>query len=136
MQWKTICRLLLISGMSATLVSCGKTITDYAVWGEFHYINKTPLSITIKVKGAINGATSVQHIILPNDSIVLKTSGITTQKTATPNGYLPPLTADSLTVIFKDTLCYKEYDKSGPILQNIDSYTYQKKGRKGLCFLF
>jgi hypothetical protein len=135
MQQKTIWKHFLIFGFSGCFFSCGKTITEYVVKGEFYYINITNQVVKVRIVDGFDKALS-NYSILPNDSLILTTSGDTHSKTSDPSGYKPGISGDTTTLIFKDSLCYSEYHFTGPILQNIDSYSYQKRGDRDYVFFF
>lgn len=137
MQQNQIWMPFLTIGISSLLIaSCGKTITDYRVKGEFRYINYLNDTVTIKIYGRINGATFDEFKIAPKDSVMLTTDGETIEKTASPENYLPAISGDTTKLVFDDTLCYVEYNRKGAILQNIKSYTYTKRGDRDYVFYY
>jgi hypothetical protein len=135
MQQKAIYQVCLAIGISLMSFTCAKTTIDYNVLGEFQYKNNMNKPITLKI---INGyhAAFAQHIIQPNDVLILKTSENSHNKQANPLYFKPGASGDTTTVFFNDTLCYSEYHYNGLLLQNINTYTYEKRGDRDYIFRF
>lgn len=119
------------------LSSCGKTMSSYVIRGEFHYINQTQGNLKILVYGQmINGSTLQTYDLQSNDSLVLYTEGETDAATADPFGYVPVISGDTTILVIDDTLCYKEFNYSGPELQNIGTYLHYKRGPRDYVFRY
>lgn len=135
MQQKTTLISFLIIGISiAFITSCYKGVKEYAVNGEFHYINKLDRNIKIQLRVEGNHTFLKEHLIAPFSTLIIKTQGNSHSSTTIPKYYTPGIYADSIKVIFSDTLCYNEYHKQGLYFQNIHAYTYNKLGDRSYQF--
>lgn len=113
--------------------SCGKTRKTYRVDGEFRYYNRLAGPVTVEIRAGLNKAFE-SHVLQPGDSMVLTTVGETdADEPAQPKSYAPGITADTAAIRFGDSFCYVEY-RSGPVLHNINSYTYQQRGDRDYVF--
>jgi hypothetical protein len=131
-KFRGIVLLLLLIAIGS---SCGKTRKSYVVKGEFRYYNKMDDTIQVLLYHGLN--TVFQSIyVSPHDSLVLHTDGEDYKTVADPMGYRPGISADTTTIVFNDTLCYSEYHHNGPILHNISSYTYEKRGERDYVFFY
>lgn len=115
--------------------SCGKTRIDYSNKGEFRYYNRTAGPIAITIRHGIERGPFEYHTIAVGDSLILLTNTIG-PKVADPTKYTPGITADTTTIEFNDTLCYSEYDYHGPVLHNISTHTFKKRGDADYIFYF
>ena len=137
-------RIKQISGLSLLcfmllwlLSACGKTRSSYIVRGDFNYINETGKDIILRVRGQmVNGSTLQTFSLLSNDTLMLHLEGETDFEDAEPFGYVPPLSGDTTTVQTSDTLCYREYNRTGALIQNIRAYSYTKLGRREYRFYY
>lgn len=114
--------------------SCGKTIVDYSVKGEFIYYNRLTSPIQVHIRNGMNKARE-DHVIDPGASLTIHTNGESNQQVADPKGYVPGITADTVIIRFNDTLCYAEY-REGPWLHNIDKYSSTRRGDADYVFSF
>lgn len=136
MQQRLIWMLFTISGINLLLPSCGKKSVEYRVKGEFRYGNNTSREIRIVIRGAMNGAPLREYSLPAGDTLTLFTDGETHSKTASPQDYRPAISGDTTTVLWDDTLCYSEYNHTGPLLQHIDAYTAQRRGDRDYLFYY
>lgn len=122
--------------IAACLVLAGcKTRTSYRVDGEFIYYNRTGMLIHIFLPRGAGPRNAFN--MYPGDSIVVLTQGETDIKgPVDPKGYLPALSSDTTTIEFDHTQCYKEYNRQGAFIHNIDKYTYKKKDDMSYTFYF
>lgn len=135
MPQKTISTLFLLFGISLTQTSCNKrTIVEYVVKGEFHYVNKSPYPVDIYVVGG--GANPYTRQINEGDSLTLFTNSNSHQTTVNAKAYVPPLLADSTTVFLGDSLCYYETRDEKRLLNSIDAYEAQQLGERSYLFRF
>lgn len=128
--------LYMISGINLLLPSCSKKSVEYRVKGEFRYGNNTSREVRIIIRGAMNGAPFREYSVSAGDTLTLFTEGETHQQTASPQEYRPAISGDTTTVIWDDTLCYSEYNHTGPTLQNINAYTAQRRGDRDYLFYY
>lgn len=128
--------LFLTSGINLLLSSCGKTTVEYRVKGEFRYSNGTTRTARIIVRGTMEGAPLKEYQLPPGDTLTLYTEGETHKQTAAPQNYRPAVSGDTTTLVWSDTLCYSEYGHNGPVLQNINAYTAQKRGDRDYVFYY
>ena len=135
-QNQTYIHFLTIGISSLLIASCGKSITDYRVKGEFNYTNNLDKAVRIYISGNGNNENIDSIILLPKGQIKLTTDGETIEKVASPENYLPAMSGDTTKIVFDDTLCYAEYNRKGAILQNIKSYTYTKRGDRDYVFYY
>ncbi len=135
MQLKVIYRLCILFGISLLTFSCSKKRVDYTLDGEFRYINNLPDTVHIRIRNGLYKTTDA-YTILPYTVLALNTSGDHNRKTAEPNAYRPAISGDTTTLYFNDTLCYSEYHYSGNTLQNIESYSYDRRGDRDYLFYF
>lgn len=108
------------------LIACGKTQVDYAVKGEFIYYNRLNSPVEVHIKGGLKKAQE-DHTVAPGSSITFYTDDIG-PKVADPKGYLPGISPDTTILQFNDSLCYAEYNHRGSKLNDINNYTYKKRG--------
>lgn len=135
MQPKVTYRLYLIFGISLIAFSCIKKRIDYTLEGEFRYINNLPDTVRVRIRNGLYKTTDA-YTILPYTVLTLNTSGDYNRKTAEPKAYRPAIGGDTTTLYFSDTLCYSEYHDSGNTLQNIESYSYDRRGDRDYLFYF
>lgn len=124
--------LYLLMGMS--ICSCGKSVVDYNMKGEFIYYNRLATPIQLHIRNGLNKAKE-DHIIDPGGSFTIHTSGESHNPVANPAGYVPGITADTAIIQFNDTLCYTEY-REGAWLHNINKYKSNKRGDADYVFSF
>lgn len=138
MQQKPIWMPFLIIGISITLLisSCGKTTKNHRVQGEFNYTNNLDRAISIFISGNVNNENIDTIFLMPKGKIKLTTDGETHEKYTEPEYYLPAISGDTTKIVIHDTLCYAEYNRNGAVLQNIQSYTYTKRGDRDYVFYY
>lgn len=106
----------------------------YAVRGEFRYYNLLQGPIIIKLHQGMQQLYATYNI-QPSDFISISTTGQTYLKEPVdPKFYKPALLADTTVIQFNDTLCYIEYNNSGSIVENINSYTYERRSDRDYYF--
>ena len=135
MDLKSTWKLFLTIAFSIMMISCHKPEKEYLVIGEFRYLNATDEIVSIKIVYGFNQVLPF-YSILPHDTLIITTSGETGSKLADPLDYRPGISGDTTTIVFRDTLCYREYHQAGPILQNIKSYSWQKRSDRDYVFFF
>lgn len=117
--------LCLIAGINLLSISCGKTTKDNYAKGNFYYTNNFSKDITIRVVN-ISGQSVKTYKILSKQTFMTFSGGITSDKEANPLAFKPAIGGDTTTIFLTDSLCYSEYYRSGPILNNISSYRIEK----------
>jgi hypothetical protein len=120
------------------LLGC-KGKVDYVLRADFNYINGTADPVRISLKGGVINSNKTDTIFyLPSgDTLTIRRDGETADKNVDVSDFRwSALVADTTKVIFKDTLCYKESNFSGPILQNAGSHTYEKKAWNYFVFYY
>lgn len=127
--------LYILIGTSLMTASCNKADISYRVVGEFRMYNRLPNPVVITLVNYIEGNYK-QVEIVPGDSLVVTYTGSSGFEDIDPRLYRPGLDADTTIIRFNDSLCYGEYQDMGLIMHNIDSYTYQKRGRRNYLFFF
>jgi hypothetical protein len=135
MQLKVIFQVCLVIGTIVLLPSCGKKRIDYLVQGDFNYINATADTIQVLIRGGFNRA-SANYIVAPSDTLQIHVTGDTHEAYTQPSGYKPGISADTTTLIFRDTLCYSEDHFQGQILHNIHTHTSMRKGDRYYVFYY
>lgn len=138
MQQKTIYKLFLIFGISILysflFISCGRTTIDYLVIGEFYYINKTGGDVDI-YRLPSERATTVEHYLIKNNDSLYYSYTTEGSKNMSPNDFAPGLQADSLTIVFFDTLCITYSNREGYFF-DLNNYENQKVKDNHYIFRF